>query len=513
MKWCYAATLFCLCACNAVLGIEDLKVKPDASTTSAEQSQKAATGSPDAGPMPTKPNANAAGAKADAPERMNMPVAGAKAADKPAAPSGTQPTTAGTGAANMPTSGAGGAAGAASEPGGPVTGTIIDYRGRKLPGVSVRIADQQTTSDAAGQFTFANAASSYDVTLLIQTTIRNNTASLVWQFQGLHRRDPTLQVYRALPERYGEVMIHASNVTFPLASGQTIYTGWSSQDGDFSLEIDSADTHYLSPMWSGPMMTTGTAHAFLVSTAEGVPTEYLAYASASSVLMTADMTGEVTYDLGAAKPATDSVAGTVTGPSLGQRRNEVYLRFAGDDCALQLVNQWNAVDSFNFPVPSLPDTKLTVVAKSIATPGGIAAAYAEVEAGGPALTLEMPPLPTLAAPDDAKANVDGSSMFQWNSDARVFLLSARAVDNFDSVYVVTEAKQTRLPIGAELGYTPRANAAFEWTVEVHDAYASIDEATGPTGHLSAYATDTIRGPRRGAGQYAQSVPRVFTTPP
>jgi hypothetical protein len=142
----------------------------------------------------------------------------------------------------------------------------------------------------------------------------------------------------------------------------------------------------------------------------------------------------------------------------------------------------------------------------------VSAAYAEVEAGAPALTLELPALPTLAAPDDSKANVDGNSMFQWNSDARVFVLAARAVDYYDTVYVITEAKQTRLPIGADFGYTPPANAAFEWSVEVHDAYPSIDDAAGPTGHLSAYGTERIRGPRRGSGKYAQSVPRLFTTP-
>lgn len=259
-------------------------------------------------------------------------------------------------------------------------------------------------------------------------------------------------------------------------------------------------------------MTTGTAHAFLVSTERGVPTEYLAHATAGNVLMTADMTGQMTLDLGGEKPEVGMITGTVTGPALGQRRNEVYLRFNGDDTALQLVNQWEAVDSFTYPVPSLPDSKLTVVAKSGSTPGGFGAAYAEVEPGGPALALELPALPLLAAPEEGKANVDGSSTFQWNSDARVFVLAARAVDFFDSIYVVTESKQARLPIGAELGYTPRANAAFEWSVEVHDAYTSVDEATGPAGHLSAYGTDVLRGPRRGAGKYAQSVPRLFTTP-
>lgn len=509
--WCFAV-LFPLCACNAVLGIEDLKVKPE---TGADRSEQGTDSSPDAGAKPARADSamtSSGGSRAEPPVSMNMPVSGSKAPEqKPAADSGKQQPAA-AGSAAMTTSAGQGAAGAKAEAAGPVIGTIIDYRGRKVPGVSVRVGTEQTTTDADGKFSVADAAASYDVTLLIQTTIRNGAASLVWQFQGLHRRDPTLQVYRGLPERYGEVMIHADNATFPLPSGHTIYAGWSSPDGDFGLELSSQDTHYLSPEWTGPAMTQGTAHALWVNTANGVPTEYFAH-SATSVLMTADMTGQATFDLSGDKPATGVVSGTVTGHALGNRRNEAYLRFTGDNAALQLVNQWDATDSFMYTLPSLPDSKLTVVAKSVAMPGGMAAAYAEVEAGAAALALELPALPTLAAPDDGKANVDGSNMFQWNSDAHVFLLAARSVDYYDSVYVVTSAKQTRLPIGADLGYTPRANAAFEWSVEVHDAYASVDDATGANGFLSAYAGDTLRGPRRGAGTFAQSVPRVFTTPP
>jgi hypothetical protein len=78
---------------------------------------------------------------------------------------------------------------------------------------------------------------------------------------------------------------------------------------------------------------------------------------------------------------------------------------------------------------------------------------------------------------------------------------------------VTEGKQTRLPIGIQFGYTPQASSDFSWSVEVHDAHATIDEATGEAGHLSAYAAEDIRGPKRGPGTFARSVPRYFTTTP
>ncbi|HTU59549.1 MAG TPA: hypothetical protein VMF89_13960, partial [Polyangiales bacterium] len=62
-------------------------------------------------------------------------------------------------------------------------------------------------------------------------------------------------------------------------------------------------------------------------------------------------------------------------------------------------------------------------------------------------------------------------------------------------------------------YTPQASSEFTWSVEVHDAHATIDEATSGTGHLSAYATEEIRGPKRGPGTFARSVPRYFITAP
>lgn len=484
-----------LCACNALLGIEDLKVKPDAAVGPVEQREQDVT-KQDGG------ESSDPAVEVDAKE----PDAGRKASSDSGTP---QPMAAGKDAPR-PMAGSGGAPAEATSP---VTGTVIDGRRRKLTGVSIRIGDQETATNAEGKFTIPNVPSRYDVTIVIQTAITNSATTLAWQFQGLSRRDPTLQVVRGLPENYAEVRTHIDNVTFPLMPDQTILMAWGSPDGDFTIDTTYEDLEYLSPMWTGPALSTGIAHALLMTTTGSVPSQYFAH-DARELTMTANMQAQVSFDLGNPIPGTSLVRGSVTdNPGIGERRNEVYLRFRDDNASLKLVDQWDATDSFEYAVPSLPSSTLTVVAKSVANPPGIAAAYAEVEPGGPFLTLALPPLPSLIAPDAGKTNIDANTEFHWNSNARVVMLCARAVDTYDSIYVVTEAKQTRLPIGVKFGYTPPANADFAWSIEVHDAYPTIDEAASEAGHISAYASEEIRGPKRGAGTWSRSVPRLFTTAP
>jgi hypothetical protein len=495
-------SLSALCACNAVLGIEELQVRGDAGSDTVAQ-QRADAGAKDA--------ASAAGSGADAGRTPAADPRDAGTRPTSAADSGmTQPAAAGGDAPRAGDS-APAPAGAAAEQTSPVTGTVIDFRGLKVPGVSVRVGTEQTTTDDAGKFTLPAVPQRYDITLHIQTTVNNGAASFVWQFQGLTRRDPTLQVYRGLPERSGYLALNAQNLTFPLPMGQSITYGWSSPEGDSRYQDAVTEgVTQLSFVWSGATMTSGTIHALLISETDGLPSDYLAY-DTQSLAITADTMTEIGFDLGTAKPSNDVVRGTVTGLA-EERRNELYLRFPDDNTSLPLIDQWDAEDSFTYTVPSLPGATLTVVAKNVVNPGGMAAAYAEIEPGADA-NLALPALPILVGPEQDKTGVDGTTLFQWNGEPRVYVLWANSVTDNDKIYVVTRDNQARFPIGAEYGYTPRAGAQFVWSLEVHDNYASVDEATSEAGFLSAYADDTIRGPRRGDGTFVRSQARNFWTPP
>ncbi|HTU57050.1 MAG TPA: hypothetical protein VMF89_01430, partial [Polyangiales bacterium] len=131
-----------LCACNSLLGIEDLQVKPDASTTSVAQREQDVTVTTDAGPRPPA----AANSGTGAMPTVKEPDAGSD--------SGTKPSTAGNDAPSpAQAAGSGGAPPETTEATSPVTGTLVDYRMRKLSGVSIKIGDQETTTDAEGKFT------------------------------------------------------------------------------------------------------------------------------------------------------------------------------------------------------------------------------------------------------------------------------------------------------------------------------------------------------------------------
>jgi hypothetical protein len=521
-----------LCGCNAVLGVEDLKPALDGGIShmimpsTAEDAGKAsaAAGSSaqgtagssaialQAGSNGNPSNGGTAGKGGGASQLM---AAAGKSANQPAAGSGGMSQASGAGASGRASSaGNGGAntAGSDAQPGGTVSGRVIDYWRHALPDVPVRIGDAMTSTDSDGHFSLANIPSSYDVTLLLHTSINNSAATIAWQVQGLTRRDPTLQVYRALPDRDAEILLHIQNVSFPLASSQKILMGWGSSDGSWGTDLDSMDTDYLSPGWIGPATSTGTAHALLfnISSSQSIPTEYLAH-DAHPVAMVANMKSDVTFDLSSGtKLGSGTLSGSVAGATSNQRINEVYLRF-NDDASLQIVSDWQASDSFSYMVPALAKSALTVVAKNLINTGGEAAAYADnVGPNQSGLTLTIPSVPNLLAPGADKTGVDATTGFEWSTDAKLSLFCARAVNNYDAMYVLTAQKQTKLPAQAA-GWSPAAGAAYTWTVETHGDLASADDASGADGFLSAYSSDEIRGPRRGNGSYAESAGRGFTT--
>jgi hypothetical protein len=226
------------------------------------------------------------------------------------------------------------------------------------------------------------------------------------------------------------------------------------------------------------------------------------------------MESEVTFDLmSSSNLAAGAVTGSVTGPSANERSNLVYLRFA-DNTALELLDDYQATGSFSYLVPNIAGSAITIVAQDQIPSGGLGAAYADNLAAPQAgVALTIPSVPSLSAPGANTSNVNGTSLFQWSSDAHLFLFCARSTITYDQMCVVTSNKQTKLPIGASTGYEPAANEDFTWSIETHGSYADVDEASSDTGFLSPFAYGAIRGPRRGSGTYAESPQRGFKTAP
>jgi hypothetical protein len=513
--------------CNAVLGIEPLLAAdagPDAARAGSGGNDHSAAGSGDgqtsrAGKGGRESTSTAAGSGDEEPSggSGDEPQAGSGGEAHASGGAGGK-SAGGTGGHASPDAGSGGSAGAggAGDDGGAVHGRLIDYRRRPLPNITVRIGDKSAQTDSDGHFTIDAAPVTYDAVLTIATTIQNSAARLGWLFQGLTRRDPTLQVYRGTPDRTATTLITINNVSFPLSSQQRIQMTWASPDGSFSTDLDAMTTNYLSPSWSGPNSSAGTAHAVLfnVSSNPELPTSYTAHSAQPFTLTDPGTDLPVMFDLSAEQLTTGSVAGSVTGQS-NNRENRVYLRFA-DNSALELISTTPSAATFSYLVPNIPDATFTVVAEdeNNGMNQGFTAAYADnVTAGQTGIALTLPEIPVLDAPGNGKQNVDGTTLFQWEGSAKVFLLCANSNDNYDVACVLTSKKQSKLPFAPVTDLTPAANSNYSWAVEVHGDFASVDDAAGGDGYLSAYSSGAIDGPARGSGHFAISAFWGFKTAP
>ena len=181
------------------------------------------------------------------------------------------------------------------------------------------------------------------------------------------------------------------------------------------------------------------------------------------------------------------------------------MRFT-DTTAIMLASDTAATGSFSYIVPNLSNAVIDVVAKNEQNNAFAAALQDNVAPNQSGITLNIPTIATLSAPADGKTNVDETTLFQWQSDAKVYLFCAYSDYNYDALCVVTSQKQTHLPAAPTV-----AGMNYDWTIETHDDFASVDAASGPEGYLSSYAYARVRGPKRGNTTYAESARRKFTS--
>jgi hypothetical protein len=500
-----------LCGCNALLGIKVLPTETDAGSITGAAGvagQGGAAGHAAADGGGTGAGTSAGGGRGGSAE---VAIGGSGGGGN----SGNAGGNAGRG-------GMGGAAGAAGAGGGanagPVSGKVIDYRKQAVSGALVRIGTQTTMSDAQGRFGFADVPASYDLALTIHTTIVNNPATCAWRVEGLTRRDPTVQVDPAQQEHDTTLHTTVSNVTFPLDPQQKVGGSWSSADGSsFSFGLNSAQTE-LPATWYGPTQSVGHAHALLFSVGSDLvyPTAYLAHDTHAVVLNQA-MDEQVTFDLTPAALPMGTITGTVTGAATDERAILAYLRFV-DGAVIDILTDSKAGPMFSFIAPQLANASMTVVAQNKSGLGFATALVDNVAPGQPALTLEVPAIPSLNAPAPNATNVDANTQFQWSpSSGKTMLFCAHTSPLVDIMCVLTAKTTTTLPIAPTTEYTPPPNTLFVWDVQMHGEIANVDDASGSDGFMGAVTDDLVfeghLGPVRGDGRFARSVGRTFTTRP
>jgi len=498
-------------ACTSVLGIEDLHdgPRPGSDLTGGD------TGAGDTQSTGGKSGASNSGGTNDNPGgKSSGGTSGNAGALGNGAGSGNEPT----GGANGNPGGAGAGndagAGGAGAPGSTVHGHVVDFWGHAVPNIAVQIGDALGGTDEKGDFVFDNVPGTYEVSMVYNHV--DTAQSDAWVYQGLTRRDPTLQMYGGTTKRSEYIGI--SFVPKPtLVAGQTIWVSLGGPDGTSVNDALTADgTSDAYTVWYGPEMAQQTAHGLLwQKDAGGLPTNYLGYKSAPVSLVDSGSTS-VVLNLSPTTIAKGNVQGTVTGNGAGPRSNQVYLRFTSN-ASIKLVDD-NGPATFSYVVPTIANSGLTVAGVQGIQYGGFAVAHADKLAPGAKPTLKIPPPIVQLSPADGTTGVSSATKFTLQAPTGnpgpfvVAFYSQDQVKAYQTIYLVTTQKQFTFPEIIGGGFTTYPGGEYLWSVATHGAYASVDAMAAPGGFLDEFSRDeqTADGPRQTTGEFTDSPPRSVT---
>jgi len=500
LRYSSVAWLVGLGACTSVLGIEDLHEGPrpgaggDANTAGSSNpgAGKNGTGGSNGNAGSSNPNGGS-----------NNPNGGT--------------VNPGAGAGNEPTGGTadGGAGGEPVE--GPVHGTVIDFWGKGLSNITVKIGDQTVATDKDGKFTSEAVPAEYDASLTISR--ESGGKIYAWVYQGLTRRDPTLQVYQAREDRYTQGYVYVSDAT--LGENDTIGGTIGTADGTTekkNLSVASGG-NYFAPNWQGPATTNGTIHAlqWTVNQSNELPSAYKTYFSALVALSEGTALADTTLKM-KGPVSSDTITGTVAPAGDGDRNNGVFLRFSSGG-AIRLADHTPAANAFSYIVPQVANSSLSVTASEGDSSDAFGFVHQDGLSPGDAagtLTIPAPALPV--SPATAADMVDQTTPFTFNGSADskgAFVIHIEALQNYQSFYIVTTNKKFTLPTSN--GYSWVDGRVYYWRIETHGARATVDQMAGPTGFADPYygptqfaGTGDPQGLNQDSGSFTLSAEAFFT---
>lgn len=425
---------------------------------------------------------------------------------------GTAGSTSGTTTGTNSGGSGGGPVGAA------VHGKVINHWLQPVPGVIVMVGDEEVETNELGEFEIEEVPEIYDVMLDVTYPRFGVPARYGWVYQGVTRRDPTLQVYGGLPLRDANVLINPTNVV--AGTGRVVATALGGDYTRYDREDDSAAYSMFS--YYGPPSITMNAYALQWVEVDDLPIEYLAYDDAGLLAFDSesDADVEVTVDLTETEVTSGTISGTVASSSSEDRSNTVYVRFASN-ALIQVVDDAPGGESnFTYTVPSLPDASILVAAHE----GEIfdlerAVAYQNgVSPGQTGIQLEIPVPARLSAPEP-NATLDEDTVFEWTRDdgqAQAFVWHLAATSLDEGVFVVTAQKQVKLTSFADKLELIRPGEEYSWRVETHGEPESVDAMLGAEGFMGAFneiAYDEPEGPSAGSGTYTSSAARWVVAAP
>jgi hypothetical protein len=406
-----------------------------------------------------------------------------------------------------------------------VTGKVIDLFGRPLARIEIRIPGvDPVLTDANGKFTAQNVPEQYD--LGFRFAKNDAYYETAYQFLGLTRRDPVLQVDDAVGNKYGSVEITAPNL--PVMGAQLDWSVGRPVDvwveGEIFDTVDDSTGAQVDYDGNDPFQLP--FHALLWKPAAGA-SEYYAHASQNILLNDGEYT-EVVLSTWSNITDTASIAGHAEPPA-GFDPPDITAYINYPDGATAVLQEMPVVTGNNFsvPVPVLGENEtFSVRAITYDDAYGFGNAHADgiaIGNGSNAIDLVIPEPPILQEPNDGYIGVNGDTVFRWTPSpaGRCVEFTAHADWSTRMVRIVTCSDRVKIPAELFNGFFPPPDDAnydpdIYWSVHYHGPFESTDEMTGENGYHDPYFDnywygDFPRGKNRPAkGTYARSGYRMTT---
>lgn len=528
------ASLLALASCAKLIGIEDVSLDPafagSAGTTG---------GGSNAGSGAVGGHANSSGGNLDSVGGRPHSTAG-QANSAGGATAGTDEVgdTAGSGGTEAQggtgnlgggsaVAGSSGAAGAGST----VHGHVIDFWGHQLSNVSVEVGGKTSTTDAQGAFSFDAIASEYDASLVVSYNVNGRIKTRAWVYQGLTRRDPTLQIYEGLSDRGTQIDVLPNNPP-TLTASRTLSIAFGGPDGSAHRSDVSGPGLAASHLaWQGPQVTHEVADALIwePDSSSGFPTQYLASDSKEITLTdTADgiqAHGTVSFDLSADTITAGTIAGTVPGSGFTARFNNVFMRYSSNGVIKLLADEPKS-GGFSYVVPSIANASATLVVGEgnlylelgVAHKGGLLP-----NTSGISLNIPTPARDLTVTPSTDLTKVSATTQFSFKPGGSagapfvsIFAYEDNSVHD-DILYLVSAKPTFSLPKVVNGSYTLPPGGPYVWRIETHGSPASVDAMAGPNGFLDAVSNsdfcDEPSGPSTADGSYTLSRPTELQLAP
>lgn len=432
-----------------------------------------------------------------------------------------------TGGGDSGGSSSGGSAGTGGMPDPTVRGKLVTTWMQPIPATTIFLTHPETgepigqaDTGTDGTFEIEDVPDAYDAKFVINYQVNNpsDIRTFGWVYLGLTRRDPTLQVYNGLNYRSGNYSAYMTGLPAPPFDNMRCALGIGGPHGNTSTSISLPNgIGQSSSAWQGPDTHPISADALLMDLDENdIPTAYRAYDRQLAVLGNVQAT--MTFDLEADTISSGTIAGDVISATSSDRTNYVHLRFE-TNATIELVEQYGAdltPASFSYLVPTITGASIEIAAVE-GTPsfGSAACAHRDRLAPDPEdVVIEIPTPPVQVSPTTGITNVDGSTIFSWTSTAQTFVLFLNNIEPtspFGGMYIVTAEKQASIPEFPNT-FTLIPGDLYNWRVETHRSWATVDEMTGPDGFADSWAPycEAPERPLRGDGQFAISAGRTFT---